>query len=316
MNARTVWTALLLLTAVLVAAALFADVGKLQAAAVAYPFGVLAPACALVLGNYVLRSVRFRLYLGALGMPVPPLEAFLVFVAGFLLTVTPGKMGEIFKGYLLHQRRGTPVAEVASAVVAERFTDVVGLLAIAAIGVLQYGAHQGLFLGVLALCVGFLLTVAHPSLLPRILDLADAKLGHIARIPPLLAVGRRVHGVLKTLCAPKLLLAGIGLAAAAWLLEAIAFRLLLDGAHAGGGLGPAIVVYTMATLFGAVSMLPGGVGSTEAVMVALVLTPALGLGLGKADATLCTLLIRFCTLWFGVGCGALSLLALKKLPAK
>lgn len=316
MNARTLGTALLLLTAVLVGAALFADVGKLQAAAVAYPFGVLASACSLVLGNYVLRSIRFRLYLSALGIQVPPVEAFLVFVAGFLLTVTPGKMGEIFKGFLLNQRRGTPVAEVASAVVAERFTDVVGLLAIAAIGVLQYGAHQGLFLGVLGLCVGFLLAVVHPSLLPRILGVVERRANNRPKLVALVAIGRRVHGVLRTLCAPRLLFAGIALAAGAWLLEAVAFRLLLDGAHAGGGLGPAIVVYTMATLFGAVSMLPGGVGSTEAVMLALILTPALGLGLDKAAATLCTLLIRFCTLWFGVACGALSLLVLKRLPAK
>ena len=108
----------------------------------------------------------------------------------------------------------------------------------------------------------------------------------------------------------------MGLAALAWLLEAIAFRLLLDGVSAAGGLGPAIVVYAMATLFGAVSMLPGGVGSTEAVMVALLLAPALGLSLAKPEAALVTLLIRFCTLWFGVGCGAVALFVLRRTPVK
>ncbi len=316
MNGKTLWTALLLLTLVLVGAALFADLHKLQAAVLHFPFGLLLPACALVLGNYTLRAIRFRRYLHALGILVTPFEAWLVFVSGFLLTVTPGKMGEIFKGFLLNQRRGTPIPEVASSVVAERFTDVVGLLAIAAIGVAQYGAHTALFLAVLGLCLGFLLAIAHPRLLPWALDLLATRVEGHPRLAQIVVMGRRVHGVLKILCAPRLLLEGVTLAALAWLLEAIAFRLLLNGVDATGGLGPAIVVYAMATLFGAVSMLPGGVGSTEAVMVALLLTPAMGLSLAKPEATLATLLIRFCTLWFGVASGAIALFVLRRTPVK
>lgn len=316
MNRKTILTTLLLLTAVLIGAALFADVGRLKAAAVEYPFQLILPACLLVLGNYTLRSVRFRRYLAALDVHVTPLEAFLVFVAGLVLTVTPGKMGEIFKGYLLNQRRGTPVADVASVVVAERFTDVVGLLAIATIGVVHYGAHTALFLGVLGLCLGFLLAVLHPTLLPRITAVLRDRTGGHQKVSDVLDLAGRIHGVLRTLCAPRLLAEGVLLAAGAWLLEAIAFRLLLDGVGALGGLGPAIVIYAMATLFGAVSMLPGGVGSTEAVMVALILTPALGLHLLRPEATLVTLLIRFCTLWFGVLMGGLALTALRRLPVK
>ena len=316
MNRKSLWMALGCFAALLVGAALFADVAKLQAAAVQFPFRVLVPAAALVLGNYGLRAIRFRSYLAALGIAVTPLEALLVFVSGMLLTVTPGKMGEIFKGYLLHERRGTPVAEVASSVVAERFTDVVGLLAIAAIGVSQYGAHAALFLFVVGLCLLFLLAVAHPRLLPWLLATVAARAAARPRLLALVALAQRVHGVLRTLCAPRRLAAGVALAAAAWLLEAVAFRLILDGAGAGGGLGPAIVIYAMATLFGAVSMLPGGVGGTEAVMIALCLTPALGLGLAKPEATLVTLLIRFATLWFGVACGGVALLWLRRLPVQ
>ena len=51
-------------------------------------------------------------------------------------------------------------------------------------------------------------------------------------------------------------------------------------------------------------------------MVALLLAPALGLNLEKPEATLVTLLIRFCTLWFGVGTGALALFVLRRTPVK
>lgn len=302
-----------LFLAVLIGAGLLADVRKLQTALASYPLWRLLPACALVLGNYALRTVRFRRYLQQLGLQLSWPEAWLTFVSGFLFTVTPGKMGEIAKGWLVHQRHGSSITGVATVVVAERFTDVVGLLALAAVGVAQYGAHAGLFVGVLGLCAVFLALVGHPALLPALLTRLQPLLGRWSLLAKVLQTAHHVHATLRQLTTPRLLLSATALAALAWFCEAVAFRVLLDGLDAGAGLGVAIVVYAMATLFGAVSMLPGGVGSTEAVMVALLLQPSLGLGLDLAEATLATLLIRFCTLWFGVGCGALALAAWRRL---
>lgn len=298
---RAVVLAALLAVAVVAGAGFFADLDKLGAGFAVYPPGRIAAACALVLGNYALRIVRFRYYLRRLAIQLGAGEAAVVFVAGFLFTVTPGKMGEVVKGWLVKQRHGHWATAVASSVVAERFTDVVGLLVVAAAGVWQFGAYRALFWAVCALCLGFLAVVVHPRLVPALLlRLTRPRWQRVVT-----KVGQ-AHGVLRMLCAPRPLLVGVVLAAAAWFLEALAFRVLLDGLGAGAGLGQAVVIYTMATLFGAVSMLPGGVGSTEAVMVALLLLPALGLGLGRAGATLATLLIRFCTLWFGVALGGLA----------
>lgn len=304
---RAVAVAAILAVLVLVGAGLFADLGKLRASLTEFAGWRAAAACGLVLGNYALRTVRFRYYLAKLRIAVTWREAGQVFVAGFLFTVTPGKMGEVAKGFLLNRLRGTSVTAVASSVVAERFTDVAGLLLVAAAGVAEHQAHPQLFWTVVGLCAGFLAAVLHPQLVPALVR----RLDH-----PKLAPARdkiiHAHQVLATLCAPKPLAIGVGLAAGAWLLEAIAFRILLDGVGAGGGLGPAVVIYAMATLFGAVSMLPGGVGSTEAVMVALLLLPRLGLGIDRAHATLATLLIRFCTLWFGVLLGGVAFAALAR----
>ena len=311
---RALLIAAFLLVVVTLGAGLFADLGKLRLVASDYPGWRIPVALALVLGNYVLRTVRFKYYLRAMGIVTGWGETFLVFVAGFLFTVTPGKMGEVVKGYLLKQRCGASVADVASSVVAERFTDVVGLLLVAAIGVAQHGAHAGLFVGVVGLCAIFLVAVLHPRAVPWSVRALGARARH-PRLAKVWSAVLQVHGVLRQLCAPRPLAVGVMLAASAWLLEALAFRMLLDGVHAGGGLGPAVVIYAMATLFGAVSMLPGGVGSTEAVMVALCLRPGLGLGVDLSQATLATLLIRFCTLWFGVVLGAAAWAALRVRPA-
>jgi uncharacterized protein (TIRG00374 family) len=320
MNPRkTLIAALLLFLGVLLIAALVADVRHLQAAFTRYPIVRILPACALVLGNYALRTVRFRTYLAAVQVRLGWREAFLVFTSGFVATVSPGKMGEIFKGYLLHQRRGASIADVATVVVAERYTDVIGLLALGAValglGGVQLGdGKYGPLLGILVgLSAVFLVAVSHPRLIPRLVGAVHARVRRPWLVRTLQTI-TRIHAVLRVLCTPRRLLLGTGLAAAAWLLEGVAFRVLLDGTGAGGGLAAAVVVYAVATLVGAASMLPGGVGSTEAVMIALLLTPAIGLGLDRETATLATLLIRFCTLWFGVLAGVACLAVLRRWP--
>jgi len=316
MSVRGIFIGIGLFFAVLVLSALYADVASLRRALVAYPLWTVLPACGLVLCNYALRTVRFRIYLRALGIRVLWREALLIFVGGIFFSVSPGKMGEVFKGYLLHKRHGAPITDSATVVVAERFTDVVALLCLAAVGVAQYGAHVGLYLIVLLLCLGFLAAVAHPRLIPAFVRRVEPLLAQHPRLATLLASVHRVHAALRVLCQPRWLLIGIALAAGAWAFECVALRLLFDGAGGGGGIGGVIVIYAMATLFGAVSMLPGGVGTTEAVMIALSLQPAFALHLAAPEVTLVTLLIRFCTLWFGVALGGLFLVLMRHIAPR
>ena len=58
-------------------------------------------------------------------------------------------------------------------------------------------------------------------------------------------------------------------------------------------------IYSVAIIVGALSFLPGGLGSTEAVMVALLAAH----GYTMPDAMLLTLVYRFLTLWFAIAIG-------------
>ncbi len=62
----------------------------------------------------------------------------------------------------------------------------------------------------------------------------------------------------------------------------------------------AVFTLSFSTIIGAVSALPGGLGAAE-LSIAGMLSFLLGLDGGTAGAA--TLLIRFATLWFGVGLG-------------
>jgi len=62
----------------------------------------------------------------------------------------------------------------------------------------------------------------------------------------------------------------------------------------------AVFILSFSTVVGAVSALPGGIGAAEASITGML---ALLVGLSAGTSATATLLIRFATLWFGVGLG-------------
>ncbi|MCL4370392.1 MAG: lysylphosphatidylglycerol synthase domain-containing protein [Chloroflexi bacterium] len=70
------------------------------------------------------------------------------------------------------------------------------------------------------------------------------------------------------------------------------------------GLEVLAAILALATLVGSLSMLPGGLGAAEG-SVAVLLVSTVGLASDLAVAA--TLLIRLCTLWFGVSVGLVAL---------
>jgi uncharacterized protein (TIRG00374 family) len=63
---------------------------------------------------------------------------------------------------------------------------------------------------------------------------------------------------------------------------------------------PATFIYSFATLFGAATLLPGGLGTTEGSLSGLLVLR----GVPLPDAVAATFVIRACTLWFAVALGA------------
>jgi hypothetical protein len=75
----------------------------------------------LSLINYVVRFVRWQLYLSTLGHPVPILSSCMIYFAGFAFTTTPGKAGEMLRGVFLGSR-GVPFVHSTAAFLSERLS--------------------------------------------------------------------------------------------------------------------------------------------------------------------------------------------------
>jgi uncharacterized protein (TIRG00374 family) len=112
----------------------------------------------------------------------------------------------------------------------------------------------------------------------------------------------------RSLLSPGALLLGFTTGLIAWGFEGV-------GLYALGSIVPTttlplatgVGIYAIAVLVGAVSFLPGGLGSTEAAMTALLATQ----GYALPDALLVTIVCRVLTLWLAVVIGWIAVLILR-----
>ena len=251
--------------------------------------------------GFLLRFVRWDVFLRALGHDLPRLRHLRIYLAGFALTATPGKVGENLRAVSL-SAYGVPTSHSLAAFIAERLGDVVAMVLLSGLAVHLFAEQGWLVAASTVATLAALWFVRRPGVPARLRDLAPAAgLGRRA----VLGVAQ-VLTVAADLLSPRLLFLGVGIALLAWGAEGLTFGLLARLMGVEVAIPAAMGIFAVATLLGAVSFLPGGVGPTEAVMVGL-LTVA---GATLPQATAATLLVRAATLWWAVLLGIVALMGL------
>lgn len=282
---------------------LLADLPRVLDALRHFSWGYLPAILALTLFNYALRYLKFAFYLGQIGVRVSWADSLAIFISGLSMAMTPGKVGELLKAFLLRGRTGTPISQTAPVIMAERLTDGLAMVLLASAGLLLY--RQGLPILVLVV-LGAVVLIAIVQIRP----LAERLLTMAVRLPVL---GRRAAGLrtfyessYRLLWWPNLVFAVL-IGFISWSGECVAFYYVLVGlgfAPTWELLVQAAFVLGISTLAGSVSLLPGGLGVAEGSVTGLLL---LLLKTSVQKAVAATLLIRFCTLWFGVTIGVIAL---------
>jgi glycosyltransferase 2 family protein len=298
---------LLLAFAAWCAIALRGDLAQLSPAPLLHSWGTVLVATCLSLTNYALRAIRWRAYLARMGHSFSLRFAAVTFTAGFAYTVSPGKLGEMARARY-YAPLGVPVSDVAAAFFAERLLDLVVMLVLAALWFTASHAYQEAVLGA---AVAVVIGLAILTFLPW--SAIAVRLKASTRIPgPALRALTLITSSLastQALLVPAALASGFILGLVAWALEGAGLGLLstmfsperLD-------LVTAIGIYGIAVLVGGMSFLPGGLGSTEAVMTALLAMRGYPLN----QALVITLTCRLVTLWFAVVLGWLAVFALRE----
>ena len=282
----------------------YGDFGEVTDNLLSFPLPHLLLALALAMANYLLRYLRWEYYLRTLNTKVPTGMSVLVFLSGLAMALTPGKVGELSKALLLRDRAQVPMSVSTPVVVMERVTDLLAVAALSLGALLLLPFGSAFATAGLVVLVGAVLAVAwRPGgdLLPR--------LPLLRRWRPLLESSLDSLGALSS---PRPLLVALALSTLAWVSEGVSLWVIVQGLDLSLSLAEAVGVYVAATLVGAVSLLPGGLGGTEGSMTLFLSR----LGLSRGGASSATLLVRLCTLWFAFLIGLLSLLWLQRTPLK
>lgn len=274
-------------------AAVATDYGALTRALERLGWSGTALVLALSLLNYGLRFQRWHLYLRELGHRVPWTHHLLVYLGGFMFTVSPAKAGEAVRGVYLREH-GVPYADTFAALFVERLLDFLAYALLATLIVFAHAEYRLFLLLAFALAFVLLGLTGHPAI-PAWLDRVGA--GRSPRLAGLLGLGARLLRSSRTLLRPRLLLPGLAIGVIAWGAEGIGFYLICQGMGLVVPPMTATSIYAIAGLAGAATFfMPGGIGGMELVMTALLTA----LGAPPAEAFVATLICRVATLWFAV----------------
>jgi uncharacterized protein (TIRG00374 family) len=287
--------------------ALHADLQQVSLAPILRSWDLVGLAAVLSLLNYALRIMRWRWYLARLGHPLQTRFAALTFVAGFAYTLSPGKVGEMVRARY-YVPLGVPLSKVAAAFFTERLLDLVSMVFLALLVFADSTSYRGVIGAAGALIAIVLVVVAW---LPW--EAIGVACESAARLPrPMRTALVSVSSALastRPLLRPMPLVLGFAAGLLAWGVEGLGLGVLT-------GIFPtlhldittAVGIYAIAVLVGGLSFLPGGLGSTEAVMTTLLVAHKFSVG----DAVFVTLACRVVTLWLAVLLGWVATLLLRQ----
>ena len=297
---------------IFLAFSIYADFDNLLDAFVEFNWLWFPVLLVLAFGNYVLRFSKWQYYINVLDIKLPPKKSFLIFLSALVMSVTPGKMGEVLKSYLLKEENGTPISKSAPIVVAERLTDFISIVLLCIVGafVFDYGKLLILVTGIVFVLFTLLLSSRHLSI--KIISVFE-KIKIISKhIHKVHTAYDSIYQMLKI----KPLLIAIIISVFAWFFECIGFYVVLkvfsSSSNVEISLMIATFIYGFSTLVGAIVMLPGGLGATEASLTGLLVLLKIPKGISVAS----TIIIRVATLWFAVAVGIIALSIYQRISHK
>ena len=264
----------------------------------ATPIWVIPAFMALASVGFVVRLGRWLLLARTVDLKVSAAGLVTVYLGGFLMNLTPGRIGELWRswilwrGWQLKYRRSLPL------LICDRLLDLCALLLFAALGLgLGFGFDWPAILCLLA-AIALLALIAVPGWVRRAIKILWVSIGRPRPrlFAVLLSVCRNVARVLR----PVIFLKLLSLSLLAWSMEAVALHILMPTVGGELPLRAAVATLGLANVAGAITPLPGGVGGQELTMAYLISDVA---GNSTANAMAMVGIMRLSTLWYAAALG-------------
>ncbi|MBI5060820.1 MAG: flippase-like domain-containing protein [Candidatus Aenigmarchaeota archaeon] len=266
----------------------------------------LAAAFVVATISLCLRVLKWQALLDGVGFT----ELFPVQMLGITISnFTPGKIAEPLKAIILRMRKGVQIAVSLPSIIWERILDVIVLIVFSLLAIQMISFQSRIML------LSFISIAAFSALIVLLLlVLYNKKIGFriFAFLHKLPLVKKLPEDFMKNFYESKIRKTRLSLCfiitLVAWMFDGVVLYLTMLAL--GIMLNPLVLagIIALSVLIGVASTLPGGLGSTEAVMILL-----LGVvGVSSTTAVAGVMLSRFISFWYGILVGAVSLIYLSK----
>lgn len=287
---------------IFLALSIYADFDKLIKAFGEFNWIYFPLILTLSFGNYIIRFFKWEYYRKILKIELSTNVSFLIFMSTFVMSITPGKMGELLKSYLVREENGTPVSKSAPIILAERLTDFISVVLLCIAGAFVFNYGKGIIIGI---GLFFILCV----ILISSRKFSMGVIFYLEKIKFFNKMGHKFHEAYEsiyTLVKLKPLVIATAMSLIAWFLECLGLFIVLKVystiTQINVSLMSAVFIYGFSTLIGSIAMLPGGLGVTEASITGLLVL----LNIPKDISVASTFIIRVATLWFAVIIGIIA----------
>lgn len=264
----------------------------------------------LISTGYLIRYFRWRIILSSLGFSPQKNIEFKIWLGSYSLTATPGKLGEFSRCFFLKKVFKIPISASSVSIILERSFDLVAVLLLVLVAIFL-NFHINNFINIKnLLSAGFIISCAF--LIRRFIN-KEKIIFYFKKNNKKIKIYKLIENIfelknIRNILYWKNFLQIILLSLISWSLEGLAFFMLLLGSEIKISYLSATLLHTLAGLIGALSMLPGGLVSTEFVTVTIMKSQEIPL----ATAVPLTFIMRLMTLWYITTLGILSLFLVRK----
>ena len=220
------------------------------------------------------------------------------------MSVTPGKMGELLKSWRVKEVTDEPISKTAPIILIERLTDFVSLLLIALIGAYSFKYGREVVIGVSIFFLILLIIMSYKKFALTFIRLLE-------KIKFLRKYLEKIHSAYDSsyqMLRPAPMIKMTLLSLVSWGFECLGYYFILLNFQIQISIFWSAFSYAFATIVGAVSMLPGGLGVTEGSLTFTLMQ----FGSQKEIAVASTFIVRVVTLWFAVFVGVVSVALYQK----
>jgi uncharacterized protein (TIRG00374 family) len=256
----------------------------------------------LVFLSWLIRYIRWYSLLVFLEKKTPFFKGLVCYLSGFAFTASPGKVGELSR-VILYKKLSVSPQNVVTCFFTERLIDLLVVLLLSSGVFLTSSEFVLIPIFIIGLVVTIVLVIYNETVWNILLKLFS--IVKYSKMLTLIDFMTSVRSEIKLINSPSLLFYSVFLGVISWSLIAFVFLetcylFSIEVNHAF-----LFSIYPLAMLIGALSFIPGGIGSTEAAIVYMLVDQ----GYTPSSAVLIAVFIRLCSLWSAIWVGLICLIA-------